>query len=84
LLLCHPVADTFFCVVDMHAITVQHDPAELRASTRTMAATYLAAGVDADKVKERHAIPAPGLHNRVDSHQWWQPNALHTLHSMYP
>ena len=38
--------DTFFCVVDLHAITVQHDPAELRAATRTMAATYLAAGID--------------------------------------
>jgi tryptophanyl-tRNA synthetase len=39
-------ADTFFCVVDLHAITVPHDPVELKTATRTMAATYLAAGID--------------------------------------
>ncbi len=39
-------ADTFFCVVDLHAITVPHSPAELKASTRAMAATYIAAGID--------------------------------------
>jgi tryptophanyl-tRNA synthetase len=39
--------DAFFCVVDLHAITVQpHDPAALHASTRSAAALYLAAGVD--------------------------------------
>ena len=39
--------DAFFCVVDLHAITVQpHDPAALRAATRAAAALYLAAGVD--------------------------------------
>jgi tryptophanyl-tRNA synthetase len=41
--------DTFFCVVDLHAVTVQHDPAELRAATRSMAAAYLAAGIDPSK-----------------------------------
>ena len=43
-------SDTFFCVVDLHAITVPHDPVDLRASTRTMAATYLAAGIDPKRV----------------------------------
>ncbi len=38
-----------FCVVDLHAITVWQDPAELRANTRRIAAAMLAAGVDADK-----------------------------------
>lgn len=42
---CHP-PDAFFCVVDMHAITVAHDPAHLRDATRSVAATYLAAGID--------------------------------------
>ena len=45
-----PPSDTFFCVVDLHAITVPHDPVDLRASTRTMAATYLAAGIDPKRV----------------------------------
>jgi len=41
--------DTFFCVVDLHAITVQHDPKVLLNATRTSAATYLAAGIDPAK-----------------------------------
>jgi len=38
--------DCIFCIVDLHAITVPQDPAELRASTRSVAATYIAAGID--------------------------------------
>jgi len=38
--------DAVFCVVDLHAITVAQDPAELRAATRRTAAQYIAAGID--------------------------------------
>ncbi|MFO7320946.1 MAG: tryptophan--tRNA ligase [Chloroflexota bacterium] len=38
--------DCFFCVVDLHALTVPQDPATLRAKTREVAALYLAAGID--------------------------------------
>lgn len=38
--------DAFFSVVDMHAITVAQDPAELREKTRRTAAQYIAAGID--------------------------------------
>jgi len=38
--------DAFFSVVDLHAITVQQDPAELREKTRRTAAQYIAAGID--------------------------------------
>lgn len=38
--------ECLFCVVDMHAITVWQDPAELRASTREVAAALLASGID--------------------------------------
>lgn len=38
--------DTFFCVVDLHAITVPHDPALLAHQTRQTAALYLACGID--------------------------------------
>jgi len=41
--------ECLFCVVDMHAITVFQDPAELRNSTREVAAAMIAAGVDAKK-----------------------------------
>jgi len=38
--------DTYFCVVDLHAITVPHDPARLAEDTLTTAALYLACGID--------------------------------------
>lgn len=38
--------DNFFCIVDLHALTVPQDPKELRAKTREVAALYLAAGID--------------------------------------
>eukprot|EP00882_Tetradesmus_deserticola_P004640 GHRQ01004890.1.p1 GENE.GHRQ01004890.1~~GHRQ01004890.1.p1 ORF type:complete len:419 (+),score=164.29 GHRQ01004890.1:543-1799(+) len=41
--------DTFYCVVDLHAITAPHDPVELRTATRSVAATYMAAGIDPEK-----------------------------------
>lgn len=36
----------YFCVVDLHAITVAQDPAELRRRTLVTAAQYLALGID--------------------------------------
>jgi tryptophanyl-tRNA synthetase len=38
--------DAFYCVVDLHAITVEVEPARLRERTRRTAAQYLAGGVD--------------------------------------
>ena len=38
--------DTFVCVVDLHAITVPHDPSRLAEDTRSTAALYLACGMD--------------------------------------
>jgi tryptophanyl-tRNA synthetase len=38
--------DAFYCVVDMHAITIEHDPDLLRRRTRVAAAQLLAAGLD--------------------------------------
>ncbi|HET7768602.1 MAG TPA: tryptophan--tRNA ligase [Chloroflexota bacterium] len=42
--------ENFFCIVDLHAITVPQDPEELRRYTRELAAFYLAAGLDPQKV----------------------------------
>lgn len=41
--------ECIYCVVDMHALTVSPDPAELIQSTREVAAAFLAAGIDASK-----------------------------------
>jgi len=38
--------DTFYCVVDLHAITAPHEPKLLAEATRTVAALYLASGMD--------------------------------------
>ncbi|HVV35554.1 MAG TPA: tryptophan--tRNA ligase [Acidimicrobiales bacterium] len=39
--------ESFYCVVDLHALTLgDHDPAELRASTLDAAAVLLAVGID--------------------------------------
>lgn len=39
-------ADAFYCVVDQHAITVEHDPVLLRRRTLLSAAQLIAAGLD--------------------------------------
>jgi tryptophanyl-tRNA synthetase len=38
--------DCLYCVVDMHAITVEQDPKALAAATREVTAAYVASGVD--------------------------------------
>ncbi len=38
--------DNFLCVVDLHAITVPHDPKQLSENTLSTAAIYLACGID--------------------------------------
>ncbi|NEO39648.1 MAG: tryptophan--tRNA ligase [Moorea sp. SIOASIH] len=38
--------DNLFCVVDLHAITVPHNPATLAEDTLSIAALYLACGID--------------------------------------
>ncbi len=38
--------DTYFCVVDLHAVTVPHDPQRLAEDTLSTAALYLACGLD--------------------------------------
>ncbi len=43
---CKTNLTAFFCVVDMHAITVWQDPKALRQKTREVAAAYVATGVD--------------------------------------
>jgi len=39
----------FFCIVDQHAITVPQDPETLRKNIRSLAALYIAVGIDPEK-----------------------------------
>ncbi|MFI2209845.1 tryptophan--tRNA ligase [Streptomyces sp. NPDC020141] len=42
-------AEALFCVVDLHALTVEHDPARVRRLSRQAATLMLAAGLDPER-----------------------------------
>ena len=42
--------ECIFCVVDLHAITVNQDPDKLKDNTRETVATFIASGIDPKKV----------------------------------
>lgn len=52
--------ECFYCLVDLHAITVPQDPVQLSKSIRECAAAYIAAGVDPQKsvIFAQSAVPA--------------------------
>lgn len=52
--------ECIFCIVDLHAVTVYQEPAELRAKIEEIAALYLAAGIDpkACSIMLQSAVPA--------------------------
>jgi tryptophanyl-tRNA synthetase len=41
--------DAYFCIVDLHSITVDYDPADLRERSLDLAAVMLAAGLDPER-----------------------------------
>jgi len=41
--------ECFYCVVDLHAITLPQDPEELKKATREVACAYIASGIDITK-----------------------------------
>lgn len=52
--------ECFYCVVDLHAITLPHDPKTLPDAVRSAAAAYIASGVDPSKsaIFAQSAVPA--------------------------
>ena len=43
------ISKTYYCVVDLHAITVWQDPEQLKKETLETAASFIAAGIDPKK-----------------------------------
>ena len=43
------LGEAFFCIVDLHSITVDHDPHDLHRRTLDLAAMLFATGLDADR-----------------------------------
>ena len=41
--------ECYFCIVDQHAITVPQDPKELKENIKSLAALYIASGIDPEK-----------------------------------
>ena len=52
--------ECIFCVVDLHAVTVYQEPAELRAKIREIAALFIACGIDpqAATLMVQSSVPA--------------------------
>lgn len=52
--------ECIFCIVDLHAVTLYQEPAELRAKIEEIAALYLAAGIDPKvcSIMVQSAVPA--------------------------
>src|SRR5208283_1955520 len=55
-----PDYQAIFCIVDLHAVTLYQDPAELRSKIVELAALYLAAGIDPNQssIMVQSAVPA--------------------------
>ncbi|SDZ89644.1 tryptophan--tRNA ligase [Rubrimonas cliftonensis] len=53
-------AETLYCVVDLHAITVPQKPAELRGAIRELTAAFLACGLDPERsiIFNQSQVPA--------------------------
>jgi tryptophanyl-tRNA synthetase len=52
--------ESIFCIVDLHAVTVYQDPAELRSKIRELAGLFLAAGIDPEhsRIVVQSSVPA--------------------------
>src|SRR3954454_2028219 len=52
--------ECIFCIVDLHAVTIYQEPAELRKKIIEIAALYLAAGIDpkTSSIMVQSAVPA--------------------------
>ena len=63
--------ECIFCVVDMHAITVFQNPAELTKNTREVTAAFMASGIDVS-----HSIIFAQSQNRVHEQLAWILNCV--------
>ncbi len=66
--------ESFFCVVDLHAVTVPYDPEQLRSKTREVAALYLACGIDPEA-----SVVFVQSHVRAHSELTWLLNCITPL-----
>ena len=53
----------FFCIVDLHAITVWQDPKLLDMQKREVAAAFIASGIDPEKIQYLTNQRSQNIHN---------------------
>jgi len=66
--------ECFYCIVDLHAITVPQDPEELRQRTRQAAAMLLSCGIDPER-----SVPFVQSHVRAHAEGAWILNCVTPL-----
>jgi len=66
--------EAIFCVVDLHAMTVEWDPAELTEATRRLAAMLMAAGLEPDR-----SLLFVQSHVRAHAELTWVLNCIATF-----
>lgn len=65
--------DSYFCIVDQHAITVPQERLKLRQQIRSLAALYLASGIDPTKA-------TLFIQSEVPACSAWLDDAMFILH----
>jgi tryptophanyl-tRNA synthetase len=65
------LGEAFFCIVDLHSITVDYDPDELRDTTLDLAAMLIATGID-----PRRSTVFVQSHNRAHAEAAWLLSAV--------
>jgi tryptophanyl-tRNA synthetase len=65
------LGEAFFCIVDLHSITIEYDPAELREATMDLAAMLFATGID-----PKRSTVFVQSHNRDHAEAAWLLSAV--------
>ena len=68
------LGEAFFCVVDLHSITVEYRPADLHERTLDLAALLIAVGLDPDR-----SVIFLQSHNPAHAEAAWLLNAVATV-----
>ncbi len=55
--------DCIYCVVDMHALTAQLVHDDLKEQTRSIAAAFIASGIDRRSISSSTSLPCPAMRN---------------------
>ena len=64
-----------YCVVDLHAMTLPHEPAQLARTTREVTAAFLACGIDPKAKSSSTRAGSPSMPSLPGSSTAWRGSA---------